>query len=189
MAIIPATNLPIYLQKYTVAITDGSVSWAIISANPSNLSLKRVWSFQLNGTLSHTTRDTYTIEYNLDNVEDAGYVISFEGTAIGSILLSNTAFVVNEKNLTFTYVDTPTQKRIVLQLDAKICPVKEGRTREFLLDFYLNDAATTCPPGTPTKPLVINYIFTTNKSTKFLLRIHTTSIWLNTRNTHDCKWL
>jgi hypothetical protein len=146
MAIIPSTNLPVFLQKYTVAITDGSVSWALISANPSNRQLYRVWSFQLNGTLSHTTRDTYVIEYNLDNVESE-YVISFEGTAIGTLTLSNTAFVVNEKNLTFTYIDTPTQKRIVLRLDAKICPVKEGRPRPFLLDFYLNDAACISTPS------------------------------------------
>jgi hypothetical protein len=32
----------------------------------------------------------------------------------------------------------------VLHLDAQICPVKEGRTREFLLNFYLNDAANSC---------------------------------------------
>jgi hypothetical protein len=106
----------------------------------------------LNGTLSHTTRDTYTIEYNLDNVE-AEYLISFEGQAIGSLILSNSFFVVNEKNLTITYVDTPTQKRIVLQLDAQICPVKEGRTREFLLNFNLNDASCsgtlTLSYGTP----------------------------------------
>jgi hypothetical protein len=119
------------------------MAWALLSANPSNVALNRVWSFQLNGTLSHTTRDTYTIEYNLDNVE-AEYLISFEGQAIGSLILSNSFFVVNEKNLTFTYVDTPTQKRIVLHLDAQICPVKEGRTREFLLNFYLNDAANSC---------------------------------------------
>jgi hypothetical protein len=166
MAIIPPTNLPVYLQRYTVAISDGSVSWALLSANPSNLSLNRVWSFQLNGTLSHTTRETYTIEYNLDNVEDGGYLISFEGTAVGSIILSNSSFVVNEKNLSFTYVDTPIQKRIVLQLDAKICPVKEGRTRPFLLDFYLNDTATTCPDffstsTTPT-PFFITFSQDTN---------------------------
>ena len=144
MAIIPSTNLPVYLQRYTVSISDGEVSWALLSADPSNMSLKRVWSFQLNGTLSHTTRDTYTIEYNLDNVDNGGYVISFEGQPIGSLILSNSLFVVNEKNLTFTYVDTPTQKRIVLQLDARICPVNEGRTREFLLNFYLNDTTQQC---------------------------------------------
>jgi hypothetical protein len=145
MTIIPPTNLLVYFQKYTVAITDGEVSWALLSANPSNLPFNRVWSFELNGTLSHTTRETYVIEYNLDNVDTGGYVISFEGQ--GSLILSNSLFVINGKDLTFSYVETSTQKRIVLHLDANICPVKEGRTREFLLNFYLNDAATPCPPS------------------------------------------
>jgi len=124
-----------------VAISDGAVSWALISANPSNESFSRVWSFQLNGTLSETSRDAYVIEYNLDNVETE-YVISFEGTAIGTLTLSNTTFVVNQKNLTFTSIDTPAQKRIVLHLNSNICPVKEGRIREFLLNFYLNDTTS-----------------------------------------------
>jgi len=144
MAIIPDNNLPIFLQKYTVAITDGAVSWALLSANPSNTPQARVWSFQLNGTLSYTTRDAYVIEYNLDNVETGGYVISFEGQPIGSLILSNKAYVVNQKNLTFTYEDTRTQKRIRLYLDATLCPpIKKGKTKPFLLNFYLDDAATS----------------------------------------------
>lgn len=138
MSKIPAKNLPIYLQNYSVSMTDGTTSWSLISANPSNSQFKRVWLFQLNGVLKYTMSNTYIIEYNLDKV-NAGYAITFQGQPIGSIIISNSLFVVNKKNLQFTYIDTQQQKRITLVLDAHMCPVKEGHSREFLLNFYLND--------------------------------------------------
>ena len=37
-------------------------------------------------------------------------------------------------------------------MDAKLCPVKEGRTPQFLLDFYLNDAASSASTSSATFP-------------------------------------
>lgn len=141
MSIIPPNNLPIFLQKYTVFITDGSTAWSLISAVPSNTQFKRVWSFQLTGTLKHTNRDTYIIEYNLDNVDNGGYPIFFKGEPIGTFTLSSKLFVVNGKNLKFTFIDTKEQKRITLFLNAHICSIRKGRTPDFLLNFYLDTTA------------------------------------------------
>ena len=143
-SLIPSNNLPIYFQKYTVSFLppgDGSVSWSLVSANPSNRPYYRVWSFQLNGILRYTTNKQYMIEYNLDDVQTDGYVISFEGVPIGSIIVSKKSFVINAKTLQFTYEDTPTRKRIQLLFDANLVFVKPGREKPFLLNFYLNDAS------------------------------------------------
>lgn len=145
MATIPENNLPIYFQQFTVSFLPpetGTLSWSLLSANPSNREYYRVWSFQLNGILAYTTRDTYIIEYNLDNVQTDGYVISFEGDCIGTITISNVLFVINNKTLKFTYEDDEdtSRKRITLELDARLCLVKPNQQKQFLLNFYLNDA-------------------------------------------------
>lgn len=52
---IPANNLPIYLQKYTVDIVDaekkatGSVLYTTVGAIPSNKPDDRVWQMNLTG--------------------------------------------------------------------------------------------------------------------------------------------
>ena len=118
---IQPTNLPIYLQNYTVDILDGKkepkkmgdVFYSTVGAIPSNVPRARVWQMNLTGTLRPTS-EKYTILYDFKKVDYQNKNIRFENIVSGTfnvcgqvldaskVIGKNYTFSDEESTLTFT---------------------------------------------------------------------------------------
>ena len=118
---IQPTNLPIYLQNYTVDILDGKkepkkmgdVFYSTVGAIPSNVPRARVWQMNLTGTLRPTS-EKYTILYDFKKVDYENKNIRFENIVSGTfnvcgqvldaskVIGKNYTFSDEESTLTFT---------------------------------------------------------------------------------------
>jgi hypothetical protein len=96
---LPPNNLPIYLQKYLVAIqnpVDDNIftqpSFSSVGLLPSNEEGFRIWAFQLTGTLlpNKNTKDkNYQFLYNFNDVNYDKYKIRFDGGVSGIATICN----------------------------------------------------------------------------------------------------
>ena len=92
--VIPPKNLPIYLQKYTVAIHDGKkeptttgeVLYSTVGAIPSNVAEARVWELNLSGVLRPKS-EKYTVVYDFKNVDYENKNITFENIVSGTFII------------------------------------------------------------------------------------------------------
>jgi hypothetical protein len=86
---IPLNNQTISLQNFTVEIYQSN--FATIILIPSNVSLKRVWNFILNGTIT-----SQTITYDLSKVLSQRYNATFEGSVYGTLQVNNQSYIAND---------------------------------------------------------------------------------------------
>ena len=109
---IQPTNLPIYLQNYTVDILDGKkepkkmgdVFYSTVGAIPSNVPRARVWQMNLTGTLRPTS-EKYTILYDFKKVDYENKNIRFENIVSGTFNICGQVLDASKvigKNYTFS---------------------------------------------------------------------------------------
>lgn len=113
---IPDNNLPVYLQKYKVHISDGkdneskagSVKYTTVGAIPSNVKNERIWNFDLSGTLKPNI-DKYHIVYDFKDVDYKDKNIIFKNIVSGTFNICDQVFDASKiigSNYTFSDKDS-----------------------------------------------------------------------------------
>lgn len=148
-------NLAAYLQGVSVQPSSSITSEYFVTASlPSSASLRRVWQFTTQGTITGTS--TLTLDYTQASIKCPLYNITFEGALNGTLVVHNQTFSAN-KYMSYTLLS-----QYVLQLTIKI-PKKilecygAGTTQDYYFDVYVNDAATSCTRPICTKSVALNY--------------------------------
>ena len=150
---IQPTNLPIYLQNYTVDILDGKkepkkmgdVFYSTVGAIPSNVPRARVWQMNLTGTLRPTS-EKYTILYDFKKVDYQNKNIRFENIVSGTFNVCGQVLDASKvigKNYTFS------DEESTLTFTIKIPKLGFRLKKESLFSFNLTiddlSSTTSCP--------------------------------------------
>jgi len=156
---ISRNNLAVYLQGVTVEPSTNITSEYFVTASlPSSASLRRVWQFTTQGTITGPEVATLTLDYTQAHINCPLYNITFEGALNGLLTIHNQVFSANKfmsYTLTSAYV-------IVLSIKIPKAILEcfgSGKTENYSFSVYVNDDSTT-----PTNSLSFNY--TTNNSLK-----------------------
>lgn len=86
MSIIPAENIAIFLQKFTVTSSDAVPFFAnynSVGIVTTNVPGNRQWQFTFDGSFVSETK--FEIIYDFSQVETFGYSILFEGNLSGFV--------------------------------------------------------------------------------------------------------
>jgi hypothetical protein len=135
--------LAVYLQGVTVEPSSNITSDYFVTASlPSSASLRRVWQFTTQGTITGPEVATLTLDYTQAHINCPDYNITFEGALNGTFTVKNQVFSANKfisYELTSTYV---------LVLSIKIPKsIQEcfgpGTTQNYSFSINLNDASST----------------------------------------------
>jgi hypothetical protein len=136
-------NLAAYLQGVDVQPSSSITNEYFVTASlPSSASLRRVWQFTTQGTITGTS--TLTLDYTQAAQKCPLYNITFEGALNGTLIIHNQTFSANKY---ISYALSPTNP-YVLVLTIKI-PKRilecygVGTTQNYFFDVYVNDGATT----------------------------------------------
>ena len=132
-------NLAFYLQGVSVQPSSTITSEYFVTASlPSSASLRRVWQFTTQGTITGTS--TLTLDYTQAAQKCPTYNITFEGALNGLLTIHNQTFSANK------YISYTLLSQYVLQLTIKI-PKKiiecygAGTTQDYYFDVYVNDSS------------------------------------------------
>ena len=141
-------NLAFYLQGVSVEPSSNITSQYFVTASlPSSASLRRVWQFITQGTISGTS--TLTLDYTQAAQKCPLYNITFEGALNGTLVIRNQTFSANK------YMSYKLVSAYVLQLAINIpksilqC-YGAGTTQDYYFNVYVNDLVCTdgpCAPG------------------------------------------
>jgi len=157
---ISRNNLAVYLQGVTVEPSSNITSEYFVTASlPSSASLRRVWQFTTQGTITGPEVATLTLDYTQAHENCPDYNITFEGALNGTLTVKNQVFSAN-KFMSYTLTSA-----YVIVLSIKIPKsIQEcfgpTTTQNYSFSVYVNDAAT------PTNDsLSFNYTTTNSYST------------------------
>ena len=152
-------NLAAYLQGVDVQPSSNITSEYFVTGSlPSSASLRRVWQFTTQGTISGTS--TLTLDYTQAAQKCSLYNITFEGALNGTLIIHNQTFSANKY---ISYALSPTNP-YVLVLTIKI-PKKiiecygAGTTQNYFFSINLNDAAVNdsfCQTSSSTSTCQVN---------------------------------
>ena len=132
-------NLAFYLQGVSVEPSSTITSEYFVTASlPSSASLKRVWQFTTQGTISGTS--TLTLDYTQAHKNCPDYNITFEGALNGSLIVHNQTFSANK------YMSYKLVSAYVFEITVKI-PKKilkcygAGTTQDYYFNVNVNDSS------------------------------------------------
>lgn len=146
---IPKNNLPVYLQKYNVTIFDGkdtttkagSVTYTTVGALPSNVKNKRVWNFNLTGTLKGNV-DKYQIVYDFSKVEPS-YKVTFEDIVSGTVTICGRVLDAS-KLIKDNYAHSIADSTVTMELDTTKWDFQIKKEAVFSYQLNINDDSSTC---------------------------------------------
>jgi hypothetical protein len=140
---ISSNNLAVYIQGVTVIPSSNITSEYFVTASlPSSASLRRVWQFTTQGTITGPDTATLTLDYTQAHINCPEYNITFEGALNGTLIVKNQVFSA-KKFMSYTLTST-----YVLELTIKIPKAilecfGATTTQNYFFDVSLNDAAST----------------------------------------------
>ena len=139
---ISRNNLAVYLQGVSVEPSSNLTSQYFVTASlPSSASLRRVWQFTTQGTITGPDTATLTLDYTQAHINCPLYNITFEGALNGLLTIHNQVFSANKfmsYTLTSAYVLVLTL-RVPKSIQECFGP---GTTQNYSFSVFLNDAAT-----------------------------------------------
>ena len=146
--VIPAKNLPLYFQNYTVSTssTDLSVLYSTVAANPSHHRRKRVWNFVLTLQTNDNTDCTssFSIVYDFHEATPPdSIVMNFEAFPYpaGTFGISGSRELYNaEKYISYAY--DPNEKTITFLLRRFPHPLRSNQILS--LSLYLHEVSPHC---------------------------------------------
>lgn len=139
---ISSQNLAVYLQEVSVQPSSNITTEYFVTASlPSSASLRRVWQFTTQGTITGPDSATITLDYTQAHENCPDYNITFESALNGTLTIHNQVFSAN-KFVSYRLIST-----YLLELTVRIPKtVKEcfGSTtlQSYFLNVTINDAAT-----------------------------------------------
>jgi hypothetical protein len=140
---ISSNNLAVYLQGVTVEPSSNLTSEYFVTASlPSSASLRRVWQFTTQGTITGPDTATLTLDYTQAHINCPEYNITFEGALNGTLTVKNQIFSANKfmsYTLTSAYV-------LVLTLRVPKSILEcfgASTTQNYSFSVFVNDGATT----------------------------------------------
>jgi hypothetical protein len=152
---INSNNLAVYLQGVSVTPSSNLTSEYFVTASlPSSASLRRVWQFTTQGTITGPDTATLTLDYTQAHINCPDYNITFEGALNGLLTIHNQVFSANKfmsYTLTSAYV-------IVLSIKIPKAILEcfgPGKTQNYSFSVFVNDGATTT---------TLSFNYTTNNS-------------------------
>ncbi len=172
---IPDNNLPLYFQQYKVYIVDakdnksdaGSVQYTTVGAIPSNIKNKRVWAFDLTGTLKPNV-ERYHIVYDFSKVESA-LRVKFEDFISGTFTICGQvldATKLIQDNYTYSLADLT----VIIELDTSRLDFRIKKETSFSYQLNINDATVTAIlPNTNYNVTYNNNNFLINESSSVTL--------------------
>ena len=140
---ISSQNLAVYLQDVTVTPSSNMTSEYFVTASlPSSASLRRVWQFTSQGTITGPEIATLTLDYTQAYINCSDYNITFEGALNGLLTIHNQVFSANKfmsYQLTSAYVLVLTLKipKSILECFGP------GKTQNYSFSVYVNDSTNT----------------------------------------------
>jgi len=144
---ISSNNLAVYLQGVTVEPSTNITSEYFVTASlPSSASLRRVWQFTTQGTITGPETATLTLDYTQAHENCPEYNITFEGALNGTLTVKNQVFSANKfmsYTLTSAYVLVLTL-RVPKSIQECFGP---GTTQNYSFSVFLNDATTSSCGG------------------------------------------
>ncbi len=162
-AVIPPTQLPIYVNNYYVSSspvggTGITVSYSTMELQPTNVFSKRIWNIHVHGTIVQDTvngaiefvfYDEDTENNALENISSIG----FEGLMSGTFLLRSSPTVENVAEY-WTYNYSSSSKTLTLFfVNNPLRPLDISTNRVFDIYFNIpNLILTSCQSGTMIYP-------------------------------------
>jgi len=132
-------NLAAYLQGVSVEPSSTITSQYFVTASlPSSASLRRVWQFTTQGTISGTS--TLTLDYTQAHLNCSLYNITFEGALNGTLIIHNQTFSANKY---MSYALSPTNPYVLvltINIPKKILQCYGvGTTQDYFFNIFVND--------------------------------------------------
>lgn len=147
-AIIPPSQLPIYLTNYSArALGNGRVEYTTVALAPTNEYSRRIWKIELRGSIGEDV-DSIPYEFRFGN-DPSVVVIGFEGFLSGT-------FIVNEKvldaSLYWTYLYSGDNRTLFLQfVNRPEDPITVNTTFDLNISIP-NIVVSSCRSGTVPYP-------------------------------------
>ncbi len=141
-AIIPPTNLPVFVTNFQVSASSGTtIQYSCLSLNPTNVFSKRVWDIVLRGSLpTGATASTITLDFAANPYKDI-YDISFEGELGGTFVIDQ---VVYDASKYWRYVYDPLEEVIQFHFEDVGGIIGLVTSPKFQLMMYIEDVIGGC---------------------------------------------
>ena len=134
-------NLAFYLQGVSVTPSSNITSEYFVTASlPSSASLRRVWQFTTQGTITGPDTATLTLDYTQAHINCPKYNITFENALNGTFTVHNQVFSAN-KFITYTLTSAYVLL-LTMTLPKKIVECYGASTPQaYFLDITINDGS------------------------------------------------